>query len=644
MANLSGSGAPTKTTVGTVGDIYTDTLTSIQYELSSIVTITDREGSRLEYVWDRIYEFGEGGGGQGPQGPPGADGEDGGYYTPSVSSDGDLTWTASDSSMPEVAGVNIKGPKGDTGDPFGNMITLSGAVDFNEYTTPGMYSRTGQSSSVVDTNSPYSKPTNFILEVIQRNATYGYGYQITYENVLNDPKIYFRNFYNGTFSEWKEVATIDDLSDYLPVDGNAATATTLKIQEIPENSDLNNYSTSGFYGVASNVVAATITNSPITRAFSLEVRRSFYYEGVGGYIQTLRQYDENACYIRYNDGNDWSNWVKFTTTDDLSDYLPIDGNAETATTLKQSIISNGVDFNEIKTSGLYTRLNSGGTYQNAPSSNAGLLFVQNVGDVNGAAADAIVFQTYFAYQQADADNNSPIIYNRSYYATDNEWSPWSIVACTSDLANYLPLMGGTIEGSFVAKTPADVMQSINRYIPDAGISSSSYTGAIWRFFNSSSDYDTSSPSAAIGCGYSPEGPNYIYLSVYDSGQSDYYSRNGGLSIDKDSIQWKGVNLLTENGTAAKAKDVDFTNVYSATETVDLNNLTVGGWYRVSANMGSNLLNAPETNTLWIMQYAGPNTSYGQQIFHSLTNNTIYIRSNLNGSWSDWVSMVNGTTS
>lgn len=42
-------------------------------------------------------------------------GEDGGYYQPSVDTSGNLTWTASKDDMPAVAGSNIMGPKGDTG-------------------------------------------------------------------------------------------------------------------------------------------------------------------------------------------------------------------------------------------------------------------------------------------------------------------------------------------------------------------------------------------------------------------------------------------------------------------------------------------------------------------------------------------------
>lgn len=39
----------------------------------------------------------------------------GGYYTPSVSDDGELTWQGSQEGMPTLTGTNIKGPKGDPG-------------------------------------------------------------------------------------------------------------------------------------------------------------------------------------------------------------------------------------------------------------------------------------------------------------------------------------------------------------------------------------------------------------------------------------------------------------------------------------------------------------------------------------------------
>lgn len=45
----------------------------------------------------------------------GLPGEDGGYYTPIVDDEGNLTWVASKEDMPEVESANIKGPTGDSG-------------------------------------------------------------------------------------------------------------------------------------------------------------------------------------------------------------------------------------------------------------------------------------------------------------------------------------------------------------------------------------------------------------------------------------------------------------------------------------------------------------------------------------------------
>lgn len=57
------------------------------------------------------------GSGSGEAGADGADGEDGGYYTPAVSAEGVLSWTASKDGMPAVASVNIKGADGAPGAP-----------------------------------------------------------------------------------------------------------------------------------------------------------------------------------------------------------------------------------------------------------------------------------------------------------------------------------------------------------------------------------------------------------------------------------------------------------------------------------------------------------------------------------------------
>lgn len=58
--------------------------------------------------YDAEWQDPQGGGG-------GGTGEDGGYYTPSVSEEGVLSWTASKPSMPAVPAANVQGPAGPAG-------------------------------------------------------------------------------------------------------------------------------------------------------------------------------------------------------------------------------------------------------------------------------------------------------------------------------------------------------------------------------------------------------------------------------------------------------------------------------------------------------------------------------------------------
>lgn len=76
------------------------------------VTITDVNGAKSFDVMD-------GEDGSGGAGGSGADGEDGATFTPSVSSDGVLSWT-NDKGLTNPDPVNIKGPQGDKGEPGEN--------------------------------------------------------------------------------------------------------------------------------------------------------------------------------------------------------------------------------------------------------------------------------------------------------------------------------------------------------------------------------------------------------------------------------------------------------------------------------------------------------------------------------------------
>jgi hypothetical protein len=83
---------------------------------------------------------------------------------------------------------------------------------------------------------------------------------------------------------------------------------------IPSNSDLNNYTTPGSYSAQSNTIAATITNAPITRAFTLDVENALGLASSAWRRQVLRAgATPDDVYQRFTGGNTWSDWEKVPT-------------------------------------------------------------------------------------------------------------------------------------------------------------------------------------------------------------------------------------------------------------------------------------------------------------------------------------------
>ena len=79
------------------------------------VKFTDGQNFQQKYDSGQLTGPAGADGSNGQDGSPGADGADGGYYQPTVDGSGNLSWTASKSGMPDVAGQNIRGPEGPQG-------------------------------------------------------------------------------------------------------------------------------------------------------------------------------------------------------------------------------------------------------------------------------------------------------------------------------------------------------------------------------------------------------------------------------------------------------------------------------------------------------------------------------------------------
>lgn len=98
---------------------------------------------------------------EGPKGDIGHPGPAGGYYTPAVDEEGNLSWTPSDEAMSPVGSVNIKGPQGEKGDighpgPAGGYYTPTVSEDGMLSWTPS--DETMESVAAVSIKGPQGEP------------------------------------------------------------------------------------------------------------------------------------------------------------------------------------------------------------------------------------------------------------------------------------------------------------------------------------------------------------------------------------------------------------------------------------------------------------------------------------------------------
>lgn len=146
-------------------------------------------------------------------------------------------------------------------------------------------------------------------------------------------------------NENKDIIT----KEYLEEEGNAATSTAFKMQDIPEGSDLNDFLTPGFYGVKDANTAATILNSPILTAFFLLVMYSYNSKSATTVriTQIISSYSTSSppllC-IRKIYGSTFGKWERLICKSDLDSaltgYLPLTGGTVTGTLISDGSFQN----------------------------------------------------------------------------------------------------------------------------------------------------------------------------------------------------------------------------------------------------------------------------------------------------------------
>lgn len=191
-------------------------------------------------------------------------------------------------------------------------------TNLNEYKRTGVYSIQA-TSSVTLTNAPITTPFTGVLEVYtagdpaspQANDEYT---QILYVDTDTSINIYTRKYKNSTWGQWNQ---------FVRSDQKVNAAQQLYTTEIPNDSDLNDYTTIGYYIAKTDSVAASLTNCPATVAFGLNVsttgagiRQDLYSSKVA----------EPKLYFRIKTGTTWSAWKIMGEDVDMTGYVKTTSN------------------------------------------------------------------------------------------------------------------------------------------------------------------------------------------------------------------------------------------------------------------------------------------------------------------------------
>lgn len=112
-----------------------------------------------------------------------------------------------------------------------------------------------------------------------------------------------------TESQLQSAAPTDDLDVVNRQYGEGNYYQVTKGTDIPENADLNNYTTPGTYQAPNDATGETIKNTPYKFAFKLIVENFAYYK-----VQRVQGQGSDELWQRTYTNNGWTNWVQIATT------------------------------------------------------------------------------------------------------------------------------------------------------------------------------------------------------------------------------------------------------------------------------------------------------------------------------------------
>lgn len=303
--------------------------------------------------------------------------------------------------------------------------------DLNSYVTAGVYNVATDAIAETLTNAPCDLAGKLVVY-----AGVGSELEQVYMDTNNDE--YSRVYDGSAWGDWKKGGSggsviFDDTTTVFDEDGDGLFHTYEIGIAIPENADLDDYTTAGVYYVNNGTIAASISNMPYNGAGKLVVL------SMTEHIRVWQMYyvagAECPLYVRFMDNNSvWYAWQQLSTgkhTYELGTDIPANSDLNTYTT--EGVYRIAPDATAISVT-------------NIPQGIAGKLIVVK-GVVSDANVDKYKEQFYLTYTGS--------IYKRYTTNSGSSWSEWTKMATTSDIT---PAQVGngyavaTVSGSTITAT------------------------------------------------------------------------------------------------------------------------------------------------------------------------------------------------
>lgn len=300
--------------------------------------------------------------------------------------------------------------------------------------------------------------------------------------------------------------------------------------EIPDNSNLNNYTTEGVYYVSSSTHAATILNTPLTDSgFRLIVQS----DGLSNYYhQWILPNNSKTFYARVRNASTWSAWARYLSSDELPLSVENGGTGATTAAAARTSLGAVAKAGDTMTGNLYV-------------AKAGNAYVQAENSVTGAKLnfDSGSSQYHGIYTYGYYDGSS--------FHSDPKWMIYrggdGIIRVNGKAEN----VTGTVavaNGGTGATTAAAARTNIGAAPAPTIVNKST----------------TSSSASAITAEYTVSGSGtvIVYAGIYSDTTSDYGTWQAEIYYDGTLIMGEGTRLTTDNSQrygASTSVPVEVTN-------------------------------------------------------------------------------------